>query len=120
MLKGAPFLAFYWSTSSELCQVLMEQDGIKTIILNIKSTNIPLPPNTLFLSRREAVVSSKDPPTSISRIIRAIAAVGSILLARETILRPEIAFGEDLRILASEQTIEDAESKIKSHAVFAR
>lgn len=54
--------------------------------------------------------------TSISRRIGSIAAVASILLAREAILKPEIAFGADWKILASEQTVEEAESEIRVHA----
>ncbi|KAF2295440.1 hypothetical protein GH714_032939 [Hevea brasiliensis] len=69
-----------------------------------------------FQAKEKTLPPQKILQTSISRRIGSIAAVASILLAREAILRPEIAFGADLRIQASEQTIEEAESEIRGHA----
>ncbi|EEF30460.1 psbQ-like protein 3, chloroplastic [Ricinus communis] len=55
--------------------------------------------------------------TSRRRIGTVLAAVASAVIAREAIsLRPEAAFGFDLRLVAPEPTLEMAESGIRGHA----
>lgn len=54
--------------------------------------------------------------SNVSRRIGAISAVASIILAGEAIFNQEIANGLQFRMIAPEQTIEEAESDIKGQA----
>ncbi|KAK9267004.1 hypothetical protein L1049_021398 [Liquidambar formosana] len=76
------------------------------------------PSFTCYLKRsfksREA--SQKGLQSNLSRRIGAIAAMASVLLAREVIFSEEIANGLDFRMTTPDQTVEEAESGIRSHA----
>ncbi|KDP33185.1 hypothetical protein JCGZ_13450 [Jatropha curcas] len=65
---------------------------------------------------KEIMSPQKLLQSNINRRIGAIVAVGSVILARKAILKPEIAFGLDMRMVAPDQTIEEAESVIRDHA----
>ncbi|XP_015895821.3 psbQ-like protein 3, chloroplastic [Ziziphus jujuba] len=52
--------------------------------------------------------------TGINR--RRAAMIASLLLAREAVLKQEVAYGLDLRLIAPDQSIQEAESGIRGHA----
>ncbi|XP_043694982.1 psbQ-like protein 3, chloroplastic [Telopea speciosissima] len=53
---------------------------------------------------------------NISRRKATMASLSTVLLARETILNPKLAYAFDFRMVAPDQTFEEAESEIKGHA----
>lgn len=76
------------------------------------------PPLTCNLkpSFRSRGTSSKGVQYKLSRRIGAMVTMASVLLAREAIFSENIANGFDLTMTAPEQTLEEAESVIRSHA----
>ncbi|KAJ0099875.1 hypothetical protein Patl1_21239 [Pistacia atlantica] len=61
-------------------------------------------------------MSQKVVQSNISRRIGLIAAMASALLARDAIFREDVANGFDFRLVAPDQTVEQAESRIRDHA----
>ncbi|XP_042508205.1 psbQ-like protein 3, chloroplastic [Macadamia integrifolia] len=53
--------------------------------------------------------------SSISRRKATMAGLSTLLLAREAILSPKLAYAFDFRLVAPDQTPEEAESEIKGH-----
>ncbi|XP_034701202.1 psbQ-like protein 3, chloroplastic [Vitis riparia] len=59
----------------------------------------------------------KVPKSNFTRRIGAIATMAKVLLAREAIFNVKIANGFDLKMVAPGQTLEEAESGIRGHAL---